>query len=192
MKCDELDARARAVLDFDDEDLEANRRGTLSRRQADRLQGEEDDRERLLTRAAVGAGIAALALFFVDAMLGLTALAIGAAALGIRAVNRARRGGIVPGAPVETISGPIELHRTLDRNNDGYEYRLWAGMQYGETASGLPISGAEQVLHVDRDLFEALADGADYAVHHFRGTPVATECRSVPTEEPGRPDAEES
>lgn len=192
MNRDELDARARAALNFDDEDLEANRRGKLSRRQAERLQGEEDDRERLLTRVVVAAGVAGLALFFVDAMLGLTALAIGAAALGIRAVNRARRDGIAPGAPVETISGPIELHRTLDRNNDGYEYRLWAGMQYGETASGLPISGAEQVLRVERDLFEALADGADYAVHHFRGTPVSTECRSVPTEDPGRPDPGES
>ncbi|MGK7296516.1 MAG: hypothetical protein ACNS61_11940 [Candidatus Wenzhouxiangella sp. M2_3B_020] len=179
MDCKELDARAREVLDFDDEDLEANRRGELSRAQADRLQGEEDDRERLLTRVAVGASIAGLGLLFVDAMLGLTVLAIGAAALGIRGVNRARRGGIVPGASVETITGPIELHRTLDRNNDGYEYRLWAGMQYGETASGLPISGAEQVLHVEKELFEALTGGADYAIHHFRGTAVAVECRSV-------------
>ena len=105
-----------------------------------------------------------IVLLFVVPVLGVLGLAVAAGAFGIRSINRTRRGTIAAGDPVQTVKGRIELHRSSRNDNRGFDHRVWAGMQEGETAGGQALSAATEVFTVDKALWGELVDGGAQGV----------------------------
>ncbi len=175
------DEPLRQQLEFDDHDLECNRDGRLSAAQAARIVRRENRREQRLMLFAIATAVVGFVLLFFEPTLGMLALAVVGVVLGIRAINRIRSGGIAEGARVETVTGPIELHRvTKTSGGQGFDYRIWAGVQYAPTDKGREMSSATKVFTVDKSLWDLLEHGADYAIHYFRGKPVSIEYRAPP------------